>query len=198
MEASSSSSTLIREAALVAIDFESAGLLPGETTYPIEVGIAPMRALRFESSLFFRSYLRTASAIAWKAQHIHKIEPHHLRDAPSMQELWPEFQQRLQARYLVAHGRGTERRFLRAFPMHGFGPWIDTLTLSRKLVPGLRSYRLSALLEQFGLLEKVHLLLPDFRWHEALSDALASLVLLLYLLERANLFDQSIHLFIQE
>ncbi|MFZ4116831.1 MAG: exonuclease domain-containing protein [Chthoniobacterales bacterium] len=190
-------SPLVKEASLVAIDFESAGEYPGETAHPVQVGMAPMQRLQFQPTLFFRSYVRTERPVTWRAQQLHGIANHDLREAPSMHELWPHFQQRLTNRYLVAHGRGTERRFLKAFPMHGFGPWIDTLPLSRQMAPGLPSYKLSDLMVHFQLLEKVTSLLPDFRWHEALSDALASLVLLLHLIEKANLFEEPIGLLAQ-
>jgi DNA polymerase-3 subunit epsilon len=90
---------------------------------------------------------------------------------------------------VVAHGSGTEKRFLRAFPLHGFGPWVDTLTLSRKILPGRASYALSDLAAEFALAEEASLLLPDFRWHEALSDALASLLLLRKLIELTRIQD---------
>lgn len=188
---------LIKDASLVAIDFESAGEYPGETTHPIQVGMATMQGLQFQPSLFFRSYLKTERPVTWMAQQLHGISNDHLKEAPSMSSLWPQFQERLRNRYLVAHGRGTERRFLRAFPLHGFGPWIDTLTLTRQMAPGLPSYKLSDLILHFQLLEKVTSLLPEFRCHEALSDALASLVLLLHLIQKANLFEEPIELLTQ-
>ncbi|KAB2644252.1 MAG: 3'-5' exonuclease [Verrucomicrobia bacterium] len=183
---------LIKEASLVAIDFESAGESPGETTYPIQVGMASMKELQLQPTLFFRSYLQIGRPVTWRAQQLHGISDHHLKEAPTMQALWPEFKKRLASRYLVAHGHGTERRFLRAFPMHGFGPWIDTLTLSREMIPGLPSYKLEDLITHFGLLEKLRKILPDFRWHEALSDALACLVLLLHLIQETELYEEPI------
>lgn len=182
----------IKDAALAAIDFESAGQKPGETAHPVQVGIASMKQLQLEPNLFFRSYLQTEQRVTWRAQQLHEISHQDLQEAPTMHALWPTFQTHLRGRYLVAHGRGTERRFLRAFPMHGFGPWIDTLTLSRKMAPGLSSYQLSDLIFHFQLVEKLNALLPDFRWHEALSDALASLILLLHLIQKENLSEESI------
>ena len=73
--------------------------------------------------------------------------------------------------------------------MHGFGPWIDTLTLSRKILPGRSSYALSDLAVELLLEEEARALLPDFRWHEALSDALASLLLLKKLIELSGIAD---------
>ena len=178
---------LIKDASLVAIDFESAGELKGEPAMPIQVGIAEMRELQLLSNSFYRSYLKTDVSVTWAAQKLHGISHEDLKEAPSFLSLWPEIQQRLGSRYLVAHGRGTERRFLRAFPMHGFGPWIDTLTLTRKILPGLKSYSLPDLIEHLGLRKKLTEFLPGFRFHEALSDAVASLVLLQHLIEQEKL-----------
>jgi len=55
--------------------------------------------------------------------------------------------------------------------------------LSRKVLPGRSSYALSDLVGDLGLEEDARSYLPDFRWHEALSDALASLLLLRKLIE---------------
>ena len=129
------------------------------------------------------------------AKKMHGITPSDLQEAPSLFELWPELQRRLQGRCLVAHGHGTERRFLRAFPMHGFGPWIDTLTLSRQFFPGLPSYALADVITHCNLTTKLATLHPNFRWHEALSDALASLLLLLHLIQTADLVDHPISFF---
>ena len=184
--------SLIKNSSFAAIDFESAGEVKGEAAIPIQLGIAEMRQLQVKPCSFYRSYLQTDRSVTWAAQKIHGISNRDLEGAPTFLSLWPELQQRLKSRYLVAHGHGTERRFLRTFPMHGFGPWIDTLTLSRKLVPGLASYQLSRLVLHFGLLEKLTTLLPDYRSHEALSDALASLLLLLHLIQEADLTERSV------
>jgi DNA polymerase-3 subunit epsilon len=182
-------SLLIRETSFAALDFESAGESPNEVGIPIQIGIAWMRDLTPEPPSFFRSYLGTERSVTWSAQQIHGISSADLKDAPTLLSLWPELKARLGKRWIVAHGSGTEKRFLRAFPLHGFGPWVDTLTLSRKILPGRSSYALSDLVTELELLDTARKLLPDFRWHEALSDSLASLLLLRKLIEIAQLAD---------
>jgi len=181
------SNLLVREISFSALDFESAGERANEVGVPIQIGIAEMHRLVPTQESFFRSYLRTDRPVTWTAQQIHGISSDDLSDAPSLLSLWPEIKQRLGNRWIVAHGSGTEKRFLRAFPLHGFGPWVDTLTLSRKILPGRTSYALSDLGAEFSLVEEAQLLLPDFCWHEALSDALASLLLLRKLIEIAGI-----------
>jgi DNA polymerase-3 subunit epsilon len=85
----------------------------------------------------------------------------------------------------VAHGAATEKRFLRVFPFHGFGPWVDTLNLTRAIYPSLPSHALGDAVSSLGLLERIKY--PAFRWHDAASDAIASLVLLDHLIVAADL-----------
>jgi len=186
-------SPTIRELPYAGLDFESAGEGPNEAGVPVQIGIACMDDLVLRADLFYRSYLRADRPVTWAAQQLHGINNEDLKNAPQFRSLWPEVKQRLGGRWIVAHGCGTEKRFLRAFPFHGFGPWVDTLSLSRKILPGRKSYALSDLANEFSLVEEARPLLPDFRWHEALSDALASLLLLRKLIELAKLHNQPVN-----
>ncbi len=181
--------TVIREIPFASLDFESAGERANEPGVPVQIGIAWMQRLDPVPDSFFRSYLRAVRPVTWSAQQIHGITDRDLADAPDLLSLWPEVKGRLGGRWIVAHGSGTEKRFLRAFPLHGFGPWVDTLSLSRKVLPGRSSYALSDLVGDLGLEEDARRYLPDFRWHEALSDALASLLLLRKLIELTGISD---------
>jgi DNA polymerase-3 subunit epsilon len=180
---------LIREISFAGLDFESAGERANEAGIPIQIGIAAMEGLAPRGESYFRSYLRAERPVTWSAQQIHGITAADLKDAPDLLSIWPEIKARLGGRWIVAHGSGTEKRFLRAFPLHGFGPWVDTLTLSRKILPGRSTYALSDLVVGLGLDGEIRAQLPDFRWHEALSDALASLFLLRKLIELAGIAD---------
>jgi len=177
----------VGEASFAALDFESAGERPNEAGVPIQIGIVWMEHLKPLPESLYRSYLKAERPVTWSAQQIHGISDAELKDAPPLFSLWPELKRRLEGRWIVAHGAGTEKRYLRAFPMHGFGPWVDTLTLSRKILPGHPSYALSDLSQEFSLEQEAKVLLPDFRWHEALSDALASLLLLRKLIELSGI-----------
>jgi DNA polymerase-3 subunit epsilon len=166
----------VAEVPFAAIDFESAGIQRGGTEVPVQIGVASMRSL--EISELFTSFLFTSQPITWAAQKIHGICARDLTGAPRLLELWPEIRRLLENRWIVAHGSATERRFLRAFPFHGFGPWIDTLKLSRAVWPGKKSFALGDLVLELGLENELRAVHPEFRWHNALSDAIASLILL--------------------
>ncbi|MES2923230.1 MAG: exonuclease domain-containing protein [Verrucomicrobiota bacterium] len=180
---------LTRHCRFTAIDFESAGASRGKTDSPVQIGLASWSAETGHAGEFV-SYLRTEQPIQWAARKVHGIGPEHLAEAPVLLMLWPEVKQRLAGAIVVAHGKGTEKRFLRAFPGHGFGPWIDTLLLARAAWPALPDHSLGALCEAHGLTDSIRALVPDKSWHDALFDAVASLVLLAHLIETHALADE--------
>lgn len=167
-----------RRKPIAAIDFESAGAERGQTDVPVQIGIATMGADGvFHSDQCFRSYLKSERPIVWSAQKIHGITDSDLLDAPSFVDLWQEVEKRLRNSIVVAHGVGTEKRFLRQFPLHGFGPWLDTVDWSRRVWPGLENYRLQTVIESLGLEPELRRFLPTLTWHDALFDAVASLLI---------------------
>ncbi len=168
---------LVRHCRFTAIDFESAGAARGSTDSPVQIGLASWSMDGGHDDPFV-SYLRTDQPVQWAARKVHGIGPEQLADAPPLLTLWPELKSRLAGAVVVAHGKGTEKRFLRAFPGHGFGPWIDTLLLARAAWPDLPDHSLGALCEHRGLTAAVNTLVPGKSWHDALFDAVASLVLL--------------------
>ena len=140
-------STPIADQRFAVIDFESAGASRGRTDVPVQVGIAlwsPEEGLG--DSLC--SFLSTDQKITWAARKVHGISAEDLAQAPSLLSLWPEIRRFLADRVVVAHGHGTEKRFLRAFPGHSFGPWIDTLSLARAAWPTLPSFALGDLCDR--------------------------------------------------
>ena len=179
---------LIRQCRFTAIDFESAGAARGMTDSPVQIGMASWSAEDGHGDAFV-SYLFTDQPVQWSARKVHGIGPEHLAQAPSLLSLWPELKQRLAGAVVVAHGKGTEKRFLRAFPGHGFGPWIDTLLLSRAAWPEIKDHSLGALCETHGLSDQVRALVSGKSWHDALFDAVASLVLLARLVDALALAD---------
>jgi DNA polymerase-3 subunit epsilon len=169
-----------------AIDFESAGAARGKTDTPVQIGLAAW-SINVGHHDAFTSYLYTDQPIQWAARKIHGIGPEQLANAPTLLSLWPELKKRMTGAVIVAHGKGTEKRFLRVFPGHGFNPWIDTLLMSRAAWPNLADHSLGALCETHGLAETIRALVPGKSWHDALFDAVASLTLLDHLIESHEL-----------
>ena len=187
---------LVRQCRFTAIDFESAGAARGRTDSPVQVGLATWSVENGHVGAFV-SYLKTDQPVQWAARKVHGISPEQLADAPSLLTLWPELKKRLAGAAVVAHGKGTEKRFLRAFPGHGFGPWIDTLSLSRAAWPDLPDHSLGALCDFHGLTTRVRVLVSERSWHDALFDSVASLVLLAHLAESHGLGEEPVECLFQ-
>jgi DNA polymerase-3 subunit epsilon len=167
----------IQDTDFVAIDFESAGASRGATDEPVQIAWAGMRGTEVRPESFFASYLATDAPITWSAQKVHGITRDDLRGAPTLGSLWPQVRGALGGRVVIAHGAGTEKRFLRTFPLHGFGPWLDTVTLARRFLPSLPDHSLGTICDALDLTREVTRLVPDGRWHHALFDAVASLLI---------------------
>jgi len=167
-----------------AIDFESAGSAPSLAEEPVQIAVVHMRAGVIRPAL--NSYLRPTRPVTWAAKAVHGISDAQLADAPRLIDLWPQVRRSLESRPVVAHGASTEKRFLRVFPLHGFGPWLDSLTLTRRVFPMLDSHALSDAIHSLGLSAEPELTTPGFRWHDAASDATASLVLIRHLIKSAG------------
>ena len=170
------------------IDFESTGHREGIGDDPIQIGIAVMKGFEIDKSSFFRSYIKPSNdlQITSRSQSVHRIKNEQLEKSPVLFELWPKINELLSKRVVVAHGAGTEKRFLRSFPMHGFDIWIDTLQLAKKVLPESTDYSLGALIHDIGANEDLKTICPELDWHDALFDAVASLFLLKELLLKAE------------
>jgi DNA polymerase-3 subunit epsilon len=175
----------LSSAPFAAIDFESAGIRKGGTDVAVQIGVAGMTGDVLGET--FTSFLATDQPITWSAQKVHGIRREDLAGAPSLTSLWPRLKNLLEGRWIVAHGAATEKRFLRAFPFHGVGPWVDTLKLARAAWPDLPSYALGDLIGTLGLQDELRTAHPAFRWHDALSDALASLILLRHIVKETGI-----------
>lgn len=177
------------ETRFVAIDFESAGAAPGQTDHVVQIGLAGCIGLDFSSLQTYRTYVKPEAEVAWTASRVHGIDAAMVESSPQLRSLWPVVRERLVERVLVAHGAATEKRHLRAFPLHGFGPWVDTLVLARKVWPIAPSHRLGELVGGLGKAEELRKFCPGLHWHDALFDAVGALVLLKAIIDRAGLWE---------
>lgn len=178
-----------------AIDFESAGIRKGGTDVAVQIGIARMLGGTLGET--FTSYLTTDQQITWSAQKVHGIRKEDLDGAPTLTTLWPRLKGLMEGSWIVAHGAATEKRFLRAFPFHGFGPWVDTLKLARAVWPELPSYALGDLIGSLALEDELRTCHANFRWHDALSDALASLILLRRIIVETSIECEPSHILLR-
>jgi DNA polymerase-3 subunit epsilon len=176
------------------IDFESAGSAPGETDQPVQIGIANVDFWDNRPRLW-ESYIAVDRPVRWSASKVHGITTDMLWNAPSFTSLWGDIRSRLQQTVVIGHNPSTERRFLRHFPGHGFGPWIDTLVLARFCLPDLTDYSLSSVADALCLQPALHDLMPNKTWHDALFDATASLLITQEIIRQLNLEQQPLECF---
>jgi DNA polymerase-3 subunit epsilon len=182
----------VREVAWAAIDFEGTGADPGQSDEAVQVGIAVLAPGREEPENFFRSFVQAESRVTRAAASVHRITDRDIENAPPLTLLWPEIKSRLSGAVVIAHGAGTEKRFLRAFPMHGFGPWIDTLALARAVLPVLDEHSLASVAAEVGVVDAIRSLCPGLDWHDALFDAVASLLVAQHIISRFGLQDLAV------
>jgi DNA polymerase-3 subunit epsilon len=179
----------VRDVVFAGIDFEGAGAQRGKEDWPVQIGMGTW-SLEGGFDNFFVSYLEREGNVDWYAKKIHGIEEEQLEDAPSLLSLWPEVNGRLgDGAVPVAHAKGTEKRFLRKFPGNPFDPWVDTLLLARAVVPDAQKHSLGIFCSDVGVADRVRELVPGRGWHDALFDAVASLVLLEWMVKKFGLED---------
>lgn len=177
---------LIRETTIVVIDFETTGAVPGFAEEPWQLGLAFVEAGRLRPEYRLSQWLRVEPGRPFNAYAPgrHASLRQELALAPSLTELWPELAPWLSGRPVAAHNAAVERKMLgQAFPLHRFGPWIDTLDLARRAFPKAKSHTLEDLMAALALQDRAQALCPGLGPHDALYDAVGCGLLLECLLE---------------
>ncbi len=105
-----------------------------------------------------------------------------VKTAPVFAEVAPRWLEFVKDAVLIAHNSPFDTNFLnheisRVYPGHRMiNTHLCTVTLSRRVVPGLTNYRLDTVADHFSI--------PIFQRHRAGSDALATAEVFLHLLSR--------------
>ena len=163
----------LREAPYVVFDLETTG------SSAREGGITELGALKLVRGKVadrFSTLVNPGRPIEPFVARLTGITDEMVSGAPPAREVIPRFEEFAEGSVLVAHNAGFDCSFLAA-ARGGRGlpnPVLDTLRLARLLVPGLRRYRLSALVSHFGVRQT-----PN---HRALADAAATAGVFLHLL----------------
>ena len=176
--------TLACHARFSVIDFETTGSVAGYRIEPWQVGVVSVEEGIVRDETCYESLFRIGDRpFNVRAPGRHARIRDQLALAPTPSEVLPDLVQRLRNVAVVAHNIGTERNQLRAMaPLHTFGPWIDTLKLTRNAYPALESKSLEDVIDALGLRMRVEALCPGREAHDALYDAVACAVLLEYFL----------------
>jgi len=152
---------------VVALDIETTGLRPGWD------GVTEVALVREEPGerRVFRSFANPGRPIPPKVTEITGISDRDVREAPPLEEVLQEALPLLEGAVLVMQNAPFDLGFLTG-PLKRIGYRIegrvvDTLLAARRLMPGLRSYRLANLARVLAW--------PGSGFHRALSDAEATL-----------------------
>ena len=171
------------EVEIVAIDFETTGSVKCQENIPWQLGCARIRNGRVLEGETLSIYLKVP-----REHHFNPYTPGRwaemrdvLAERSCIVEEWPRLEPWLTGHLLAAHNVPVERSMLsRYFPLHQFGPWIDTLRIARRAFPSLPCKSLSELLDAFSLAERVRVLCPSLAPHDACYDAVGCACLLEY------------------
>ena len=167
-------SLALEEAPYVVFDVETTGPAAGKGGAITEMGA--LKVVRGQVVEEFSTLVNPGRPIDPFVVRLTGITDRMVADAPSIDEVMPRFERFVEGSVLVGHNVHFDCSFVTAarggVPLTN--PVLDTLKLSRCLVPGLRRYRLSALVGHFGVRQA-----PN---HRALSDAAATVGVFLKLL----------------
>jgi exodeoxyribonuclease X len=123
--------------------------------------------------------VRPPRPITAMARRFHRITDNNVADAPTVAEIEPDLRAALDGMVFVAHNASVDLSVV-SRELHGFQPThvLDTLKLTRRLLPDLDSYKLVALVDAFDLAAGLpRELLP----HRATYDAIVCARLLAHI-----------------
>jgi DNA polymerase-3 subunit epsilon len=159
-------SLALEEAPYVVFDVETTGSAAGKGGAITEFGA--LKLVRGEVVDQFSTLVNPGRPIDPFVVRLTGITDRMVSDAPPISEVMPRFEEFVEGCVLVGHNVHFDCSFVTA--ARGGTPLpnevLDTLKLARSLVPGLKRYRLSALVGHFGVRQA-----PN---HRALSDAAAT------------------------
>lgn len=177
------------------LDIETGGLDP--TRDPIiAVGMLPIRAGIIRLGEAYKTLVRPEEGREIRPESVqaHQLVRGEVREAPPLPEVLAQVDRRVREGALLVHHQGIDVAFLkRAFARHGrrwpAPPVVDTVELIRKLNRRRRftnpdyaeaepSVNLTEARRRFGL--------PDYQAHDALTDAIATAEIFLYLRRALN------------
>jgi DNA polymerase-3 subunit epsilon len=170
-----------RETGLVAIDLETTGLNPNKDAI-LSIGLVHIDhwGIRLDSA--WHRIVRIDTAIPGESAVIHQITDDQAAAGESLEVLLPEVLARLAGRPLVVHYSPVEQNFLDAACRRLYGapfvaPIIDTLEIGQRVFERRNHLIQPGDLRLFNLRPRYNL--PQYRAHNALTDALATAELFL-------------------
>jgi DNA polymerase III subunit alpha, Gram-positive type len=160
----------------VVFDVETTGLNPSSDRL-IEIGAVKIQNFQIVDS--FNTFVNPGIPIPPFITKLTSIHDDMVKDAPLPKEALASFLEFTQDSVLVAHNANFDMGFIRLGALReGLAfqnPLIDTVTLSRRLLPELKKHKLNIVAKHFGIALENH--------HRAVDDALATAKIFLKFLE---------------
>lgn len=151
----------------IVFDIETTGLTPGKDKIT-EIGAVKIQNGEIIDT--FQTFVNPQIPIPQKIVKLTGITDDMVREAPLIEEVIPKFMEYVADGVLVAHNANFDIGFIRYFANEVntivYNSIIDTLDLSRALLPHLRRHRLNIVAEELGVTLDNH--------HRAVDDAKAT------------------------
>lgn len=150
----------------VAFDLETTGIVAGVDSI-VEIGA--VRFINGKIDSVYATLVNPGRSIPAAASAVNGIFDHMVKDRKKIDELLPSFAEFCGEDIMVAHNANFDSQFLIA-DIKRFespapkGAIIDTLSIAKKVFPGLPNYKLGTLVQ--------HLKIPSSEFHRAEADAI--------------------------
>ncbi|SES78225.1 PolC-type DNA polymerase III [Anaerobranca gottschalkii] len=166
---------LLDEGTYVVFDFETTGL-DNKIEEIIEIGAVKVKNGEIIGQ--FSSLIKPKKEIPEKITQITGIRNSDVQQAPNIEEILPQFMEFCNDAILVAHNANFDYGFLTTWSnklnLKGKFTVIDTLSLSRAILPNLKNHKLKTLTEYYNV--------PLENHHRAVDDCTATAQIFLKLL----------------
>jgi DNA polymerase-3 subunit epsilon len=170
-----------REIEIVAIDLETTGLDPAKDDI-LSIGLVHIDRWGVRLATAWHRIVRVDKAIPGESAVIHQITDDQSAAGAPIEELLPEVLQRMAGKPMLVHYSPIEQNFLSAACQKLYGapfvvPIIDTLEIGQRVFERRNHLIQPGDLRLFNLRPRYNL--PQYKAHNALSDALATAELFL-------------------
>lgn len=174
-----------REIEIVAIDLETTGLDPRKDDI-LSIGMVNIDHFGVKLSTAWHSIVRIERDIPGESAVIHQITDDQSAAGAPIEELLPEVLRRMAGRPMLVHYSPIEQNFLSAACQRLYGapfvvPIIDTLEIGQRVFVRRNHTIQPGDLRLFNLRPRYNL--PQYKAHNALSDALATAELFLAMVD---------------
>ena len=173
--------TTCEDLVIVALDLETTGLDPNKDKI-LSYGLVEIRHMKIRLSTSRHQLISIDEDIPEESAVIHQITDDQAATGIPIEDALPELLQRLAGKVMLVHYSAIEQNFISAACQKLYGapfviPTIDTLVLAQRIFERRNHTIQTGDLRLFNLRPRYNL--PNYKAHNALSDALATAELFL-------------------